>query len=739
LSRRERTPGQWIAIAAVASATAVLFVAFGLQCAVKFELDVLLDRIGANIFYFYLEEHTRFDEEDCARVATLDEVAEVAGVAGGRRRIDPAAAYSVTYSYVSPEYFEFLRLPFARGASFAPGDRGVVVLGAELARIAFGASDPIGQTIDGHRIVGVLDEIPSDDAIRAGLNAVALAPAQDYPIPGKPYGMMWVRTSGSIDDAIQAIEGVFPSMHVFYAAEQYRWAFGLEKQVNRLLFYAAFGLFLLAATIVSGTLTLSSLSQRSEIGVRLAVGAQGQDIARLLAREALTLVLTAGLAGAVLGLIAFPIGRALGTSLRLGGIHLTIIPLILLLAVISSLLPGWASVRLSPIRAMSARELDGDTHRGIGAGLLIVAVSAAIGACVLYVFLCFGAATNRWFDALIGDVDERALLVASPEQSILTPPKLTHRDKPALERIAGLESVTRVGTRNVALAGMPKRDAHVLSGVGEGYASLGLLPISAGRDLTAEEIASNTRSALLEAGSAAEIFGIEDPIGQTVNADNTTYTVVGVFSSNAVSNLFADSIVVPYGSYGSPLSYHDHLFWVRMSPGVDVAATAAAIQAVIREQHPGRADVMVTKTDTLHPRRREMLQGIGLRLALLTAVALLLASANTFNLTRFHLALQRRELGIRRAVGASDSTIIWRGSGQGLRIALLAAVLGPASGVLVARLLDNEMSINVETVSVAYMAMTSAVILLLGVMAGGAAGWMATRGSPADALRKGRE
>ena len=743
--RQMRRPGQWVAMTAVAIATAVLFIAFGLHQAVEYELAALLERIGANVFYFSLEDHADLGEADRAMIASLPEVSMAAGEGGTSTRWDPRDIYSLTHMQVSAEYLELMRLPFSAGGAFSSQGRQGVVLGADVARAVFGDEDPVGLEIDGLPIVGVLEAIPEDDVIRSKLNGRILVPPGLSPdlASGQesalPFWALWIRPSGSIDDAIQAIQRVFPNMRATYAAERYKWAFSMERQVNQLLLAASLGLFLLAATIVSGTLSLSALSNRREIGIRAAVGAQGSDLVRLLVRDALALVLIAGLAGAVLGWIAYPFANMLGLSLRLGGSHLIIIPLLCLLGIASSFAPGWRNARLSPVQAMSTRGFGQGRHGKLGAGFLVVAVSAALGACALYLFLFMGAAADSSLSRFVGDMDDRTLVVSPPRRSILYPPRFTADDALALERIPELESVVLVGATISGFGDVPRSEAHTVRVVGQGYADLRLLPMLEGRDLTAAEVCADAESAILSSDAALRLFGEDSPLGQTVVAGAVTYTVVGVFPSTAISIPMGTWMVAPYGSYPEPCKGFDHIIWARVSSEADLETTAERIRETIRQQHPGRADAAISTPDAAIADSRALLRGIGYRLAMLIAVALFLAAANTFSLIRFHLALQRRELSIRRAVGAVDSSIMWFGGAHGLRIAVIATALGLSGGVLCASLLRDAMGLQISALSVEYLALTAIVILPLGLIAGGSAGWMATRGSPAEALRRGRE
>ena len=740
-----RRTALWIPMAAVALATAVLWIAFGLQNEVQHEIDALLDRIGASVFYLFPTDHSRIGDDALAQFASLPFVSEAGGEGSSSTTYIPDEEYTLTYFEVSAGYFDVMRLPLVRGVAYSADDSHVAVLGAEVARVVFGDEDPIGQKIDGLPIVGVLDEIPADDSIREWVNQRILVPAGSAPNlrfggRAKPYWAIWIRASGPIDDAIQAVEREFPDWTVRRASKRYENVFSMEASVNRLLVFSSAGLFVLAGTIVSGTLSLSSLSRRSEIGVRLAVGARGGDIARLLIADGLQLTIRAGLLGVLAGMLAFPLAELLGFGLRLGVSHLAIVPLILVVGVLSSLIPGWANARLSPVRAMSFRGGSGGRRGLFGGGFLIVSVSAAIGAGALYVLLSLGAATNQYLDGLLGDVDERTLYVAAPRQSILSPPQLMADDAEILAQIPELDLVVPVSMiGGVKLSGSDAL-GRSLHAVGSGYATLHYLPIVAGRDLTAEEIESGTRSALLSVDAAQAIFGDEIPLGSSLSANGKRYTVVGLFASNQLSVSRGMWTVVPFRSYSDEQRDFDaHAFWVRVAPGSDVDAVVAEVRGLLKAEYPDRADVEIVSPAAGLGDIRATLSGIALRLGLLIAGALFLGAANTFNLIQFHLALQRRELGIRRAIGGADSSIMWLGGRQGLRVAVLAAALGLTGGVFTANAFREMLQLPMAVAANRNLALAISAIVALGLLAGAAAGKSATKGSPADALRRGRE
>ena len=740
---RKRGTGYWISLTAVAIATAVLFIALGLQCAVQHEIGVLLDQIGANVFYIHAEDHSMLDETDRSRIASLPEVALVAGEGSIRTSRIPDATLSLTYFQVGAEYFSLMRLPLARGEAFERGTHGVAVLGSDVARAVFGTEDPIGQSLEGLRIIGVLDALPAGDSIRAPLNSRVLVPVGSAPGPaelnqGAPYWALWIRASGSVSAAVRAIHSQFPGMAFVLAGDRYSWAFSMEESVNHLLAFTSLGLLVLAGTIVSGMLSLSAISRRREIGIRLAIGARQRTIATLLLTDALRLTAQAGLVGSAMGLAAFAVSKVFGASLRLGTSHLVIAPLLFLLALTASFLPGWRTARLSPVDALMERGMKGKGRRGTRTAFFIVTVSAAIGTLSLYAFLSLGDGAKHVLRDYLGGAGEQFLSASAPDQSILAPPTLSPDDANPLREITGVERVVPIGKVSVLLPWNRSRSKGILA-ANPGYADLRVLPIAAGRDLSSDEVGEGTPVAVVSSDVVDDLAESGDPIGQVAWIAGKSFTIVGVFSAGTVAIPLGVWAVVPYIAYSEFWrDYDDHMFWLRAEPEADLAAIAEYIVEAMHNRHPGRAEVSILIPEALASENRDILSGIALRLLLLISVAFALGAANTLNLIRFHLAQQLRELAIRRALGATSGSILWIGISHGLGIAVSAAALGLVGAVPISRFVSRAMQIPVPIASLRNAVVSSAVTLVVGLFAGSLAGRIVMRDSPADALRKGR-
>jgi predicted permease len=224
---------------------------------------------------------------------------------------------------ISPNFFEVMGIPVVLGRAFTDRDNAdapkVAVVNETAARKYFPNVNPIGQRFGSSvetsgqlEVVGVLHDVKYD-SVRD-----ATPPTMYVPYPQTRVGgaVFEVRTAGApagvmgaIREAARQIDSNLPLTDVSTQLEQIEKRFSTEKlfaQANALfgalaLFLASIGLF--------GLMSYNVSRRTNEIGIRMALGAQRQDVMGLVLREsmilvAIGLVIGVGIALAASGLVA---------------------------------------------------------------------------------------------------------------------------------------------------------------------------------------------------------------------------------------------------------------------------------------------------------------------------------------------------------------------------------------------------------------------------------------------------
>jgi putative ABC transport system permease protein len=216
----------------------------------------------------------------------------------------------------TPGYFGAMRIPLRAGRVFEDrdGERApaVALVSDSLRRREWPAGDAVGQRIgvqwEGRRIeaevVGVVSEIRHD-----GLDSVP-RPEVFLPFAQRPFGSMTyvVRADGQpgIIDAVKREVWAVDPLQTFYDAaplERLVSASVVRQRFSMTLMSAVALLALtLCATGIYGVISFTTTQRTREIGVRMALGADGRAIQRMVLREASAVIgagLLCGLAGAL--------------------------------------------------------------------------------------------------------------------------------------------------------------------------------------------------------------------------------------------------------------------------------------------------------------------------------------------------------------------------------------------------------------------------------------------------------
>jgi predicted permease len=269
---------------------------------------------------------------------------------------------------VSPNFFDTMEIKLVVGRGFTEQDTAtapkVAVINEAAVKKHFPNENPIGQRFGSSvennsqvEIVGVLR-----DAKYSSVRDPA-PPTMYIPFTQTRIGtaMFAVRTAGqptsvtnSVREAVRQIDPNLPMMDVSTQIEQVERRFAQEK-----VFAQAYTLFgglalLLAAIGLFGLMSYSVSRRTNEIGIRMALGAQRQDVLKLVMRESMILVAAGIVAGVLIALGASQLVTTL--LFGLGGTDsLSIVAAIVVMVVVSALagfLPARRASRVDPMIAL---------------------------------------------------------------------------------------------------------------------------------------------------------------------------------------------------------------------------------------------------------------------------------------------------------------------------------------------------------------------------------------------------
>jgi putative ABC transport system permease protein len=278
------------------------------------------------------------------------------------------------YRTADPGYFSALQIPLIRGRFFSDEERleddKFVIVNQELARQYFPGEDPIGKHLrvkwrtpkgENYEIVGVA----GNTIHQIGKPA---RPMMWFPIlsgiPGNSADSVLVVRSGRdamllaipIQRLIASLDSNLPVKNVL-TMEQIvgRSTANSSFSATLVLSFAVFSL-LLAAVGLYGVLAYLVTQRTGEIGIRMALGAEREQVMRLVLIDGLRPALLGIAIGSVvsLGVTRLISSVLYGTSPLDASVFLSVIATLLLSATGACLLPAWRAARIDPMCALRA-------------------------------------------------------------------------------------------------------------------------------------------------------------------------------------------------------------------------------------------------------------------------------------------------------------------------------------------------------------------------------------------------
>ena len=232
-------------------------------------------------------------------------------------------------------------------------------------------------------------------------------------------------------------------------------------------------------------------------------------------------------------------------------------------------------------------------------------------------------------------------------------------------------------------------------GVHEQYLELRNWSVASGRPFTAEDNAVGRRVALMGQSVVKVLFGDADPVGQTFRARNMPFTVIGVLSAKGRSlsgDDHDDSILVPISTgrryligWRQVINNQVGQISVKFEEGSDLALMQGEVEQVLRESRrvpPGDDDTFNVGNLTEAIKARTAAQAtLSWLLGATAAISLIVGGIGIMNIMLVSVTERTREVGLRKALGASGSDIARQFLIEAVTLCMLGGLAGVAVGI----------------------------------------------------------
>jgi len=206
-----------------------------------------------------------------------------------------------------------------------------------------------------------------------------------------------------------------------------------------------------------------------------------------------------------------------------------------------------------------------------------------------------------------------------------------------------------------------------------------------GEPIGAEDMATMARVCVLGKTVKETLFGDTDPIGSYLQIGEVRFLVKGVLESKGTSPMgtdFDNRVLVPLTTAMRRLFNQDHISYVRVkvSDTGQLVQIGERIRLLLHERHhitpPEEDDFAIVTAADIAKTARGISGTLSLLLVALTGISLVVGGIVLMNILLISVSERTREIGLRRALGATQGDIFMQFLAESLAITLLGMALG---------------------------------------------------------------
>jgi putative ABC transport system permease protein len=288
-----------------------------------------------------------------------------------------------------------------------------------------------------------------------------------------------------------------------------------------------------------------------------------------------------------------------------------------------------------------------------------------------------------------------------------------------------------------------------LSGSTVGYLTTEGGQVSAGRFFTKDEEKNLSRIVVLGSTVQKELFGNSDPIGQRIKINNKSYEVIGTMKERgtvAFQN-YDDQVFIPIMTVQKLIAGVDNLGLIRIKidDQSNINDTIKEIEILLRERHDiadqsgNNDDFTVQNAANAITLLTTITNSLRFFLAAIAALSLVVGGIGIMNIMLVAVTERTREIGLRKAVGASNRQIANQFLLEAVIVTSLGGLIGIVSGsitayivAVVAVYLKYAWEFSISGISIFLAVVVS---IAIGIIFGLFPAIKASRLSPIEALR----
>ncbi len=332
------------------------------------------------------------------------------------------------------------------------------------------------------------------------------------------------------------------------------------------------------------------------------------------------------------------------------------------------------------------------------------------------------------------------------------------RDETTMEKIKSVKNVedaafytSRSDYNNSVYYGNNGISGSQVFGVDNSYFTTNGLVLKSGRTFVDSDFTDFHAAAIIDADTADSLFDGENPIGKTIEISSIPFTVVGLVDEDSkfepvinsideyytyYSDSSASRIFVPSSMWPALYSFDEpQNVSIRVS-NTEAMTDAGKAVAEIMNANVTNSEIKYQAQDLLKQAQdlQDLSSSTNSQLIWIASISLLVGGIGVMNIMLVSVTERTREIGLKKAIGAKKSRILWQFLTEAAVLTSLGGIVGVGAGIGLAEIISRVTSAPVA-ISVPSIIIAVVFSMVIGIIFGLLPSFKAANLNPIDALR----
>ena len=315
-------------------------------------------------------------------------------------------------------------------------------------------------------------------------------------------------------------------------------------------------------------------------------------------------------------------------------------------------------------------------------------------------------------------------------------------DYEAIAKLEGVKAASPMTNGSYVVIYQNKNWTTSVAGVNSNFQDVNNWTMTSGRFFSDKNVQNRERVAVVGQTVVKNLFADEDPVGKEIRVKNIPFRVIGVLKSKGngtMGNDQDDTVLIPYTTSMERVEGIDYLRRVYVVAKDDggIDRLQADIENLLRVRH----NIKDTNLDDFNIQNMKSImetvaQTTGtftLFLGAVAAISLVVGGIGIMNIMLVSVTERTREIGVRKALGATYSVIVTQFLIEAVVISLMGGFIGIAFGIVASKVIGMVSGMS-TIVSVPTIIMSFAFSMAIGLIFGIYPARKAAKLNPIDAL-----